>query len=145
MTIAGRPHGARDPAFRRLLPTLFLWAPPLVQMLAIFMVSGVSDVPAAPGGISDKAIHGIVYGVLSVLWLRALAGGRRRGVTLRRTIVAVALSAGYGVTDEIHQAFVPSRHAELADVLADALGAAAGATLVAWSILARAGCDEHRT
>ncbi len=142
MTIAGRPRAARDPSSRRVVPTLLLWAPPLVQMLAIFMVSGVSEVPAVPGGISDKALHAIVYGVLSGLWLRALAGGRRQGVTSTRTITAVALSAGYGITDELHQAFVPSRHAELADVFADALGAAGGA-LIAWSILARVRGDEN--
>ena len=116
----------------------FLWVPPVLHMLAIFMASSVSDVPAAPGGVSDKAVHAVVYGVLSALFLRALAGGRWQGVTVSRTIAAVVLATTYGMTDEVHQAFVPTRHAEIADVVANALGAIiAGGTLVAWSILAR--------
>jgi len=35
----------------------------------------------------------------------------------------------YGISDEIHQSFVPSRDAELLDVVADILGAAAGVYL----------------
>ena len=38
-------------------------------------------------------------------------------------LAAVALTTAYGVSDEIHQLFVPGRHARLADVFFDAGGA----------------------
>lgn len=111
---------------------LFLWGPVVAMMLFIFAASSVPDLPAPPGGITDKVAHSLVYAVLAVLILRALTGGRMAGVTLRRALAALALTTLYGVTDEIHQSLVPGRTPELLDVLADARGAALGllATLI---------------
>jgi VanZ family protein len=48
------------------------------------------------------------------------------------------LSTAYGATDEAHQYFVPGRHADVADLAADALGALAAAVAIrAWGIIAR--------
>ena len=44
-------------------------------------------------------------------------------------IFAVALSAFYAVTDEIHQIFVPGRAAEISDWLVDVSGALTGAAV----------------
>jgi len=44
--------------------------------------------------------------------------------------IALACSAGYAITDEIHQAFVPGRQAQATDVLIDTLGAAIGLLLL---------------
>jgi len=41
-------------------------------------------------------------------------------------ILSVVLSSLYGVSDEIHQYFVPFREADLLDVLADTLGGILG-------------------
>ncbi len=38
-------------------------------------------------------------------------------------LLAILASIGYGLSDEIHQAFVPTREADVWDVLADSLGA----------------------
>ena len=40
-------------------------------MAGIFVVSGIRDLSAVPGGISDKAGHGLAYGGLAVFVLRA--------------------------------------------------------------------------
>ena len=42
-------------------------------------------------------------------------------------LLAAVLAAAYGLTDEIHQIFVPLRSVELADWMADAVGGLAGA------------------
>jgi hypothetical protein len=115
-----------------------LWGPPLVWMAVIFTASSISDVPELPGGISAPMGHFGEYAVLSLLLVRALAGGRWAGVTWRTAAAAVLVSTAYGLTDEWHQSFVPGRQPDLADVMMDAAGAsvAAGAAW-AWSIIKR--------
>jgi len=44
-------------------------------------------------------------------------------------ILSVLLSALFGISDEIHQSFVPFRTADPMDVLADILGSIAGVYL----------------
>jgi VanZ family protein len=57
---------------------------------------------------------------------------------VRHLVGAIGASTLYGVSDEIHQMFVPPRRADPYDLLADALGACAAAIAVwAWGIIAR--------
>ena len=107
-----------------------LWAPVVVQMALIFGASSLSDpAPLMPSGVTDKMGHFIGYAILSVLLLRAFAGGHLRGVTWRTAALAVAAATLYGVSDEFHQRFVPGRTPDVLDVLADATGASVGALL----------------
>ena len=82
--------------------------------------------------ITDKTAHALVYGVLSMLLVRALAHGQWSGLTILVAVQATAIAVAYGVSDELHQAFVPNRMAEVADVAADVIGAAIGAG-AAWA------------
>ena len=112
-----------------------LWLPVIGYMAVIFYVSSLTDAPL-PGGMTDVSGHMLGYIGLGVLCARAFAGGLPAPVTLRVAALALALAAGYGITDEIHQMFVPGRSAELKDVYADALGAAAGiGACWAWGII----------
>ena len=117
----------------------FLWGPVALQMLVIFAASSIPNLGALPGGISDKSGHGLGYGLLGAVLLRALAGGRLRGVTWRRAAAAVLLATAYGVSDEFHQWFVPGRSPDPFDVLADSTGAASAVLIAgvarAWGIL----------
>jgi VanZ family protein len=45
-------------------------------------------------------------------------------------IWAAVVGSAYGLTDEVHQAFVPNRSADPRDWLADTAGALAGAIVV---------------
>src|SRR5688572_2971072 len=96
-------------------------------MAAIFGMSSVSDTPGLPGGPSDKLIHAAVYAGLAVLLVRALAGGWRQPVGVPTALLAAAVAVVYGITDEVHQYFVPLRTMDAADIVADAAGAAAAA------------------
>ncbi len=62
-----------------------------------------------------------------------LAGAlRASGVrTARAALLALALASLYGASDELHQAFVPTRSCDPRDWLADTLGAGLGALLFA--------------
>jgi len=100
-------------------------------MALIFVISsfevhvpGVEELP-----FRDKAIHFVEYAVLG--WL--CTGAARRtwpsAALWRTALFAVFISALWGLSDEIHQAMVPGRSAELADVAADLLGSAFGSAV----------------
>jgi len=98
--------------------TLFRFLPAILWASFIFVVSSQPKLPAAPLSFEglDKLLHAAVYAVLA---LALLFGGRGR-----RPWMWIAVAVLYGLSDEIHQSFVPNRQADLLDVLADAAGAA---------------------
>jgi len=98
-------------------------------MALIFAASSIPNLKNLPGGMSDKSGHSIGYAILAGVLLRAFAGGRLRGVTWPRGLLAIVLATLYGVTDEFHQLFVPGRSADRYDVVADCLGASLGVAL----------------
>ncbi len=100
-------------------------------MALIFYTSSMSDLGAPPGDISDKSAHFIAYAALGASLIRALAGGRSAAMTPRRILLAVVIATLYGVSDELHQSFVPNRMPDMLDVVADAAGAVAGALFLA--------------
>jgi VanZ family protein len=77
-----------------------------------------------------KSAHIVAYAVLAWFWWRALSP--RRQTTWPVLLAAFGLSVFYGITDEIHQLFVPGRHGRLADVLFDAGGALLMILLLRW-------------
>jgi VanZ family protein len=72
----------------------------------------------------------LVYGVLAVLLLRALSWGATNPWTWRHVLLAISLAALYGVSDEVHQTYVPQRTGHPVDVGWDLLGAVAGVVIV---------------
>jgi VanZ family protein len=100
--------------------------PPLLLMAAIFAFSAQPDLSTGLGTwdtILRKAAHMAEYGLLWLLWWRAL-GYRNAGA-------AAAITIAYGATDEFHQSFVEGRHGTPVDVLIDAAGVALAALAVA--------------
>jgi VanZ family protein len=85
----------------------------------------------------DKVTHAGAYLVLCVLALRACHGGLHR-LGLRKTLIALLLTVGYGMLDELHQRMVPGRHASVLDWLADVVGAIGGVALVGLVVTVRA-------
>ncbi|HSM88997.1 MAG TPA: VanZ family protein [Desulfobacterales bacterium] len=77
----------------------------------------------------DKLLHFGAYGVMAVLFYRTYLAGWPQA--LKRTLIwASAISTAlYGLSDEIHQYFVPERSADPLDWLADAVGGAVGALI----------------
>ena len=97
-------------------------------MALIFFVSAQSGV-SLPADVSDKLLHTLAYMGLAVLVFRAVAGGSPAGMTRRTAIATVLITVAYGISDELHQMFVPGRSADLHDVYADAAGGAIGLAL----------------
>ena len=108
-----------------------MWGPVVAWMAFVFAVSSraswgqVSQIP-------DWMTHGAGYAVLAVLACRALAGGLGQPVAVRVAVLAVVIATLYGVTDGLHQSFIPGRTADPWDLLKDMAGAAAGALACAW-------------
>lgn len=73
---------------------------------------------------SDKLAHALAYLVLGALG--SLATGSRPAGAL--------LAVLYGISDEIHQSFVPGRFPDLWDLVADSVGALVGAWLAPWLV-----------
>lgn len=110
------------------------WGPVVAYMAVIFYESSQPALPSfVPDTISDKLLHIGGYAVLGALLVRALSNGFRRPVTAAAAVLAVMLTTAYGVSDEIHQSFVPPREMDPWDVLADAVGGTlAAAPLYIW-------------
>jgi VanZ family protein len=109
-----------------------LWLPVAAYMAAIYYGAALTQVPGPAARVSDTVLHMGGYAVLALLALRATAGGRWSGVTLRALTLAFAITIVHGMTVEVEQMFVPSRFAEWRDVGNDAIGALAG-LLAAWA------------
>ncbi len=100
------------------------FGPPLALMALIFALSAQPDLGTDLGVVDlvgRKLVHMTEYGLLFVLWLRALGW--------RAPWAAAAIALGYAATDELHQTFVHGRHGTPVDVLIDATGIAIAALL----------------
>ena len=85
------------------------------------------ETPSLPG--LDKLAHAAVYALLAWLAARAFATLPWKAYSGLIPWTAALFAALYGLSDEVHQAFVPGRSADFWDLVADTLGAAGGAIL----------------
>jgi len=102
--------------------------PAIAVMTMIFVLSSqsglrISDDADIDGPMRTLA-HFTVYAILAAVLLLGLSG--KSGPTLGGVLVAFAAALLFAVSDEIHQAFVPDRAAEIEDVLVDSVGAVVG-------------------
>ena len=106
---------------------LAYWLPLGAYCVAIFIQSSGPAPVALPGwDFGDKLLHLAGYAVLGALCVRALGTLRLRRNLPLLAALSILFSLLYGVSDEIHQYFVPSRQADVLDVLFDGLGGALG-------------------
>ncbi len=94
----------------------------------IFWISHQSRPPGSSIDFenSDKVAHFLVYAVLATL---ISVGLHRAPRTYRPAVlhgVPIVFASLYGISDEVHQLFVPGRTFSYQDMMADALGAVAG-------------------
>ena len=104
------------------------WLPVLIYCSIIYLQSAyppLKSVPHLP--YFDKALHFSAYTLLSILFFRAYRTTRFNTRIKTVMVFSILSSALYGVSDEIHQHFVPYRHADFLDVLADIIGSISGA------------------
>lgn len=123
-------------------PRVFAYTALGLWIVVIFYFS--SQPPPEPHAVSGPFIgwlmnlrHAPAFGILAVfaLWSTSRAG-QRLVASRKRVWIAVLLAGLYGVTDEIHQSFVPGRDASVCDILTDLAGAWLAARLL-WAV------EEH--
>lgn len=114
--------GFRVPSYR--------WLYPFGILVCIFFASGQSEV-AGPGFVGgDKLAHFFAFG--------AVATGAIRLVDRRRAFWVILAVALYGASDEWHQSHTAGRSVEVADWIADTLGAmTAVCAYVLWPLYRR--------
>ena len=89
--------------------------------LAILLGGRVPEAVHVMSRFPDKLLHALTYGMLAGCWCVAL-GGRRRAL-------AIAMAVATGLLDEWLQRSIPGRHSDVADLVADGVGATIGAWL----------------
>ncbi|KUP04140.1 VanZ family protein [Bacillus coahuilensis p1.1.43] len=97
---------------------------PFLYMIAIWLMSShpadavVSD--RILSGVVKDSLHIVEFALLYALFVMAL---RAHGHFTGRTNFVVAIVASlYGIVDEFHQSFVPSRSSSIIDVVKDVTG-----------------------
>jgi VanZ family protein len=110
------------------------WGLVVVYSAAIFIASSSAlpnitkrDIPGF-----DKILHFGAFGVWGLLFAYALGRSAPRWRVGWVMWTAMLGSVIYGVSDEVHQAFVPGRDADPLDVLADGAGGVAAALVYGW-------------
>lgn len=104
------------------------WLPVIGFCILIFVQSSFPTSDHLPTiNLSDKVLHFSAYAILAVLFCRAFNGmARLRNRWRLLFLISVMATTAYGLSDELHQSFVPGRNADAGDAVADFAGSLAG-------------------
>ena len=103
----------------------------LAWALVIFWLSSAPrslPEPLAVDGM-DKLLHLGTFAVLAWLCGATLRRAAPEQAVRFHVVTAGVMALAYGLSDELHQAYVPGRQSSFYDVLADGAGALLGAAL----------------
>jgi len=114
-----------------LFKTILLRLPAPLIAGTLWFLSSQSTLPQPPGVLAwDKLQHLLAYGALGFaigLWIPQAFWKRRPRLAL---LVTTLIGSVYGAIDEIHQYFVPGRHSNVWDWVANTLGSFLGALAI---------------
>ncbi len=107
---------------RRFIAYFPYWVPAFLWMGVIFFLSSLPEsLTPLRFLLSDKILHAAEYFIFAFLVLFALQRTTALGFS---TCFWTVLAAGtvYGISDELHQLYVPTRRFDLVDLAADVCG-----------------------
>jgi VanZ family protein len=98
---------------------------PLLYMALIWFLSSnpsdaIVNTPFSFDALLKESLHLIEFAIL--YWLIAFAFMAHNKWSERASLLAAVIAILYGLTDEIHQSFVPSRSATVIDFVKDVIG-----------------------
>lgn len=99
----------------RLIGKFLFWIPAIIIMSLIFYLSSKQSVPGP--SFPDYIAHFIAYGILAATYYFALRNSS--GSRVNFVLLAFLLTSFYGLSDEIHQSFVPGRESSVKDWAVD--------------------------
>lgn len=103
------------------------WLPLIIYCLAIYIQSDYPSSEKIPSWtFLDKILHFGAYGLLGILFFRAYETLPLRINKTLLILMSIASATLYGISDEIHQYFVPFREADITDVVANTMGGICG-------------------
>ncbi len=106
---------------------IFYWGLVVLYLGLIYYFSSLSlRNIGSPFPYSDKVVHLFEYAILAILLFRALYISLSKKYLRYTGLIVIILCFAYGVSDEFHQSFVPSRSSDIYDLLADTTGAIMG-------------------
>ena len=108
----------------------YCWLPLIAYCAFIYFQSSHPPPEELPSfNFSDKMLHFAAYAVMGVLFYRAYHTLPIKKELNWLVLLSMISASLYGVSDEIHQSFVPERDGSITDVIADILGAICGVYL----------------
>jgi VanZ family protein len=117
----------------KLRDFLICWLPLIFYCLAIFIQSGQPGPELIPDvQFLDKFLHFGAYGLLGILFFRAYETLPLKNFKNLLILISIGSATLYGISDEIHQYFVPSRQADVMDGIANTIGSICGVYLFYW-------------
>lgn len=102
-----------------LLPILYM---SLIWTLSSFPADAIVDTQLSFDALVKESLHLIEFAIL--YWLIVFAFMAHGKWTEKASMIAAVISILYGLTDEIHQSFVPARSATVIDFVKDTIGVA---------------------
>ena len=111
-----------------LLNLIVFYRLPVISLcLLIFWQSSYPGIISKPlFSNADKVLHFGAYALLAILTARDLTVVKPFWSPLKIKIITILFACLFGLSDEIHQAFVPFRDASSYDFLADCAGSITG-------------------
>jgi len=105
---------------------LYYWLPFYAYAVLIFYFSSLPTIPSIIIEIIPETLiwHMIEYAILSILLLRSFINSKNTTFKENAIHLAIIIAILYGVTDEIHQYFVPGRTFDILDIIANSVGSA---------------------
>ncbi|MBT8367954.1 MAG: VanZ family protein [Deltaproteobacteria bacterium] len=122
----------------RIKQFTFYWLPLIAYCVLIYIQSDHPSPESIPSfRFSDKLLHFVAYAVMGVLFYRAYQTLPFKNNIQLVMLLSMISASLYGISDEIHQSFVPLRDAQLLDAISDTLGAICGVRLYHWWVVFR--------
>jgi VanZ family protein len=100
-----------------ILPLLYM---ALIWFLSSNPADAFVNTPFSFDALLKESLHLIEFAIL--YWLIAFAFMAHNKWSERASLIAAVIAILYGLTDEIHQSFVPSRSATVIDFVKDVIG-----------------------
>jgi len=98
------------------------WIVTIIIAIIIFYLSSLIFPPGPPGGFPWKSIAYHFYAFLFLEAFLLISIIRGKNENKKFIFIAIIIALVYGVSDEIHQLFVPGRACSFSDFLIDSAG-----------------------